>query len=146
MLVTSHTGKGNDPKLLGIIPMAGTKQITLRAAAHSKLREVMSKRNGLREPTRWLRALKYAQGYARSGDGCNRIKSKLSSGPHSTRKFSSTLAKCLFWGVRHKELKTSSRNGRMAFTTSRVAGSVWAIAGVLCRQSFAPFLIGNYEN
>lgn len=125
MRITSHTGKGNIPKLLGIIPMSGTKQITLRGAAHSKLRKVMSKKNRLREPTRWLRALMCAQGYAQSGDAATGLKSNslqelilfISSPRTGQNVCFGTCATESF-----KKLSTSSWNGRMAFTTQETLG------------------------
>lgn len=144
MWVTSHTGKGTNPKLLGTIPMAGTKQITLRGAAHSKLREVMPKRRESQGGGSELwSALK---GMHDRGMACNRIKTKLSSGAPSIHKFSLTLAMCLFWSVRRRKLQKAQ--GKLpewpnGFHNSRT----WATAArLICAGSLLLlFKIGSFE-
>lgn len=149
--VDNLTHREREESQVGIIPMAGTKQITLRGAAYSKLRKVMPKRNGLREPTRWHKASKWLKGMHDQGMACNRIKTKLSSGAPSIHTFSSTSAKCLFWSVRRRKLqKAQVKAPRMAEWLSPFKSGWDGLSNRhsadFCRPSSAPFLIGSYEN
>lgn len=152
MWITSHTGKGKNPKLLGIIPMAGTKQITLRGAAHSKLRKVMPKKK------RAERANEVAQSF----EVCSRvclIRGWHATGlkPNSRQELflfisSPRLQQNVCFGAcdcrklqKAQEKLPEWQNG---FHHSRVAGRVWATAArLICAASLLLLsLIGSHEN
>lgn len=151
MWITSHTGKGKNPKSLGIIPMAGTKQITLRAQQIVNFGRWCPKKTGWERQQDGSELWSMLKGMHDQGMACNRIKTKLSSGAPSIHKFSSTSAKCLFLSVRRRKLQKAQdkllewQNG---FHHSRVAGMVWApVARLICAGSLLRLLlIGRYEN